>query len=57
MLSCSLPGVKYDRNEVLLIVIEKDSYCLWLVLVIREAKFVGQKAAGDSKLSLRLTKL
>lgn len=57
LLSCSLPGVKYDRNEVLLIVIEKDSYCLWLVLVIREAKFVGQKAAGDSKLSLRLTKL
>lgn len=57
LLGCSLPGVKYDRNEVLLIVIEKDSYCLWPVLVIREAKFVGQKAAGDSKLSLRLTKL
>lgn len=57
LLGCSLPRVKYDRNEVLLIVIEKDSYCLWLVLVIRKAKFVGQKAAGDSKLSLRLTKL
>lgn len=57
LLGCSLPGVKYDRNEVFLIVIEKDSYCLWLVLVISKAKFVGQKAAGDSKLSLRLTKL
>lgn len=56
-LGCSLPGVKYDRTEVLLIVIEKDSYCLWPVLVIREATSVGQKAAGDSKLSLRLTKL
>lgn len=57
LLGCSLPGVKYDRNEVLLIVIEKDSYCLWPALVISKAKFVGQKAAGDSKLSLRLAKL
>lgn len=56
-LSCSLPGVKYDRNEVLLIVIEKDSYCLWPGLGSRKAKFVSQKTAGASKLSLRLTKL
>lgn len=56
-LSCSLPGVKYDRNEVLLIVIEKDSYCLWPVLGSRKAKFVSQKTAGASKLSPRLTKL
>lgn len=52
-----MPRVKYDRNEVLLIVIEKDSYCLWSVLGSRKAKFVGQKSAGDSKLSPRLTKL
>lgn len=56
-LSCSLPRVKYDRNEVLLMVIEKDSYCLWPVLGSRKAKFVSQKAAGASKLSPRLTKL
>lgn len=56
-LSCSLPRVKYDRNEVLLIVIEKDSYCLWPVLGSRKAKFVSQKTAGASKLSPRLTKL
>ena len=52
-----MPGVKYDRNEVLLIVIEKDSYCLWPVLGSRKAKFVSQGTAGASKLSLRLTKL
>lgn len=57
LLNCSLPRVKYDRNEVLLIVIEKDSYCLWPMLGSRKAKFVSQKTAGASKLSLRLTKL
>lgn len=56
-LSCSLPRVKYDRNEVLLIVIEKSSYCLWPVLGRWKAKFVSQKAAGTSKLAPRLTKL
>ena len=55
--SCSLPGVKYDRNEVLLIVTEKDSYCLWPVLGSRKAKFVSQGTAGASKLSPRLTNL
>ena len=52
-----MPRVKYDRNEVLLIVIEKDSYCLWPVLGSRKAKVVSQKTAGAGKLSPRLTKL